>query len=167
MISINVSTAALGQGQRWAIWLGGFSLLYLCQVLHIILLAKCLHWMICICKKLSHQHLILRGSLVQPEEKSGPPLVYIGCINWTERMLSSKNYLFTENFSNPCSGDQNLTADSSKPRDTTELTLLLDFGTSSWNNMKGQHFCNFFIPHDTSNHRVFSTMRGDTMKMCT
>lgn len=148
-------------------WLGGFSLQYLSQVLCIIFLAKCWHWMICICKKLSHQHLILRGSLVQPEEKSSPPSVYVGCISWTERMLSSKNCLFTGNFTNSYSGDQNLTADSSKPRDTTELALLLDFGTLFWNNMKGQHFCNTFMPRDTSSHRVLSTMRVDSMKMCT
>lgn len=145
-------------GGGWSDWLRGFSLLYLCQVLCIILLAKCLHWTVCICKKLSYQHLILRGNLIQPE-KSSPPSVYVGCINWTERMLCSKNCLFTGNFSNPYSGDQNLTADSSKPQDTTEITLLLDFGTSSWNNMKRQQFCNFFIPHDTSSHRVLSTMR--------
>jgi len=61
-------------------------------------------------------------------------------------MMSSKHCLFTGNFSNPYSGDQNLAADSSKPRDTTDLTLLFDFGTSSWNNMKGQLFCNFSSP---------------------
>lgn len=135
-ISVTISTVASGHRQRGVMWLGCFFLLYLFQALRTILLAKCFHWTVCICKTLSHQCLVLRGSLIQPENKSSPPSVYVGCINWTERMLSSKNCLLTGNSSNPSREDQTFTADSSKPRDTIEFTLLLDFRTSSWNNMK-------------------------------
>lgn len=156
---------------RWwqVIWLRGFSFLHFHQVLHILLFAKCLHWTMCIFKKLSHKCLILRRSLVQPE-KSGPSSVYIGCIDWIERTLSSKNYLFTDNFSNPCSGDQNLTAESSKPQVATELNPPLRFwnfifGTSFGITWRGNIFANFSFPMRLA-ATVLSTIKGD-MKMCT
>lgn len=151
-------------------WLRGFSLLHFCQVLLIILFSKYIHWTICIFKKLSHQLLILRRSLVQPEAKSGLRSVYTGCIDWIERTLSSKHYLFTENFSNPCSGDQNLSAESSKPQVTTELNPPLRlwniiFGTSFGITWRGNSFAIFSFPMRLA-ATVLSTVMGD-VKMCT